>query len=141
MGAELKEFYHNWSILFLNMQGDQKSSYCYLLNVWFCMYVPCTMVNCGAWQLCHQYVYVHTTCHGTLYMAHSVHVWVHVSIHVVVRGMVKSRSLCMFLIRILLKFNSRHSASYVIYLAHKVFHITSFPTYSTLHTSPGHVVF
>jgi hypothetical protein len=139
MGAELKEFYFNWGIWFLNMQCGQKSSY--LLNVWFCMCVPCTVVKCGAWQHCHQYVYVHTTCHGTLYMAHSMHSGVHVLIHVVVRGMVRSQTLCMFSIRILLKFNLTHSASYVMYLAHKVFHITSFPTCSALHSSPGHVVF
>jgi len=101
MGAELKEFYCNGSILFLNMQGGHKSSYRCLLIVWFCMGVLCTVVNCGAWQHCHQYVYVHTTCHGTLYMAHSVHIRVRVSNHVVVRGLVRSQSLCMFLISIL----------------------------------------
>ena len=111
------------------MQGGQKSSYRYLPNVWFCMCMPCTVINCGAWLHCHQYVYVHTICHGTLYMAHSMHIWVHVSIHVVVRGMVRSQSFCMLMNRILLECNLTHSASYVIYLAHNVFHITSFPTY------------
>ena len=107
---------------------------------WMCG-SACTVVNCGAWQHCHQYVYVHTTCHGSLYMAHTMHIRVHMSIHVVVRGVVRSQSLCMFLIRILLKFCLTNSASYEIYLAHKVYYITSFPKCSTLHNSLGHFVF